>query len=904
VQTLQSVAYNSPIMKTKAWLAGLLLSLSLLLIISAQVPEDRGAMGLSQVLRRLDTIASVLHTGAHPDDENSALLAWLSRGRGVRTAYLSATRGDGGQNLLGTELFESLGVIRTEELLAARRADHGEQFFTPVYEFGFSKSSDEAFEKWGREQLLGDFVRVIRQFRPEIIISRFRGTTADGHGHHQAAGIMTQEAFKAAADPARFPEYGQPWQAKKLYLSGGGGVQANAQGGAPAPVTIAVNTGEFDPALGRSYAEIAAEGRSLHRSQGQGSLQNRGPNTTTLQLIQKTVDVADSADLFAGVVYKLPDLAQLEPALGSDLNQLEQRVTAIRQKANLTSPAALVPELTAALRQLEQIESRATNEHARFLLERKEADFQEAIRLAAGLVLDVIASDETVVPGQEFNLTVSVVNGGPYTYPGADIKFELPTGWEATLQPPPPAAASGARGGRGGRGGGAVGGAAGARGGGRGGATAVSSPSGPITPGEKYDQVYTIKVPATTVAFTQPYWLREPRRGDRFVWPAGSPTNMPFDPPLLMTRATLNVDSAPIVMDKAAEFRSNDRMYGEQRAALKVAPALSVRLTPEVAVIPLSGRRQKEFTVEVDNQSTNAVDGEVRLVVPNGWTVTPATRPLKFARQGERTSVQFMVTAPAAGGDFKVRAVARLGAQEFQSGYTTVAYPHIEKHYIYAPAESTVEVFDVRTGISSVGYVEGVGDTVPDALRQLGIQVTMLTPQDLATGDLSKYPTIVLGVRAYFAREDVRAYNNRLLEYVSNGGNLVVQYNRSEDVGNVQYGPYTFTINNGDRVTREDAPVTVLQPSHSIFNVPNKITPSDFQGWVQERGTYFMRTFDPRYTPLLESGDPGEMPLRGGLVTVKYGKGTYTYTGYVFFRQLQAGVKGAYRLFANLVSLE
>jgi hypothetical protein len=263
-----------------------------------------------------------------------------------------------------------------------------------------------------------------------------------------------------------------------------------------------------------------------------------------------------------------------------------------------------------------------------------------------------------------------------------------------------------------------------------------------------------------------------------------------------------------------------------------------------------------------------------------------------------------MVTAPAAGGDFKVRAVARLGAQEFQSGYTTVAYPHIEKHYIYAPAESTVEVFDVRTGISSVGYVEGVGDTVPDALRQLGIQVTMLTPQDLATGDLSKYPTIVLGVRAYFAREDVRAYNNRLLEYVSNGGNLVVQYNRSEDVGNVQYGPYTFTINNGDRVTREDAPVTVLQPSHSIFNVPNKITPSDFQGWVQERGTYFMRTFDPRYTPLLESGDPGEMPLRGGLVTVKYGKGTYTYTGYVFFRQLQAGVKGAYRLFANLVSLE
>src|SRR5688572_9467596 len=308
-------------MKSKALMFGLFLSLFAFFVVAAEIPEDRGAMGLSQALNRLDVVASVLHTGAHPDDENSALLSWLSRGRGVRTAYLSATRGDGGQNLLGTELFEALGVIRTEELLAARRADRGQQFFTPVYEFGFSKSSDEAFEKWGHEQMLGDFVRVIRQFRPEIIVSQFRGTTADGHGHHQAAGILTQEAFKAAADPNRFPEYGQPWQARKLYLGGRGGggaqqaaqqpnaqqnAQQNAQPVAPPPVTISMNTGEFDSALGRSYSEIAAEGRSLHRSQGQGSVQNRGPNTASLQLVQKTVNVADDADLFAGVVYKLP----------------------------------------------------------------------------------------------------------------------------------------------------------------------------------------------------------------------------------------------------------------------------------------------------------------------------------------------------------------------------------------------------------------------------------------------------------------------------------------------------------------------------------------------------------------------------------------------------------------------
>ena len=894
-----------PVMKIRAAIFGLLLLSYALLVVPAEVPEDRGAMGLSQALNRLDVIASVLHTGAHPDDENSSLLAWLSRGKGARTAYLSATRGDGGQNLLGTELFEALGVIRTEELLAARRADHAQQFFTPVYEFGFSKSADEAFEKWGREALLGDFVRVIRQFRPEIIVSRFRGTSADGHGHHQAAGIITQEAFKAAADPARFPQYGKPWQAKKLYLNagGGGGAQGNAQGqpAGPPPVTITVNTGEFDLALGRSYAEIAAEGRSLHRSQGQGSVQNRGPSNTSLQLVQKSVDVADSADLFAGVLYKLPDLAQLEPSLGADLNQLEQRINAIRQKAVIGKPPDIVPDLIVALRQLQQIRTRVSNDHAKFLLEQKEGDFQETLRLAAGLVLDVLAEDETVVPGQELEVTVSIVNGGPYTFTGASLGFDLPPGWQAT----PGARQRDDQAGRGGRGVQA----AGARGGGRGGGgrggpapTAAAQP-GVVSPGQKYDQVYTVKVPAGAT-FTQPYWLREPRKGDRFIWPDGSAVNMPFDPALLITHAKVTYDGAVIAMDKPAQFRSSDRMYGEERAQVKVVPALSLRLAPDVAVIPLGGKRQKEFTVHIENQSTTTVDGDVRLVVPAGWAVTPMTQPLKFARQGEKASVQFTVTAPAAAGDFKVRAIARVGTQEFQQGYTVVAYPHIETHYLYSPAESTVEVFDVKTGISSLGYVEGVGDTVPDALKQLGINVTMLSPQDLASGDLSKFPTIVLGVRAYSAREDLRTYNKRLLDYVSNGGNLVVQYNRAEDFGNLQFGPYPFTVNNNDRVTKEEAPVKVLQSSHPLFNVPNKITPSDFDGWVQERGTYFLRTWDPKYTPLLESGDPGEMPLQGGLVTVRYGKGTYTYTGYVFFRELPEGIKGAYRLFANLVSLE
>src|SRR5215468_1407593 len=332
-----------------AFILGLLLTtLSKPAIPSVEIAESRGAMGLSQALKRLDVVGGVLHTGAHPDDENSALLAWLARGEGVRTAYLSATRGEGGVNLLGPELFEELGVIRTEELYGARRLDHAQQFFTPNYEFGFSKSAEDTFTKWPHDQVLGDFVRVIRYFKPEIIISRYTGTPRDGHGHHQVAGIITQEAFKAAADPNRFPEYGKPWQAKKLYLNAGMGNNEQNQTGIP------INVGQFDPDLGRSYNQIASEGRSLHRSQAQGSAQDAGPRQTRLQLVQKTVTVSEDAPMFEGVLYKLRDLAALEPAISPNLTDLEQRITSIRQKVNLLHPGDVVSDLAGSLKVLRE----------------------------------------------------------------------------------------------------------------------------------------------------------------------------------------------------------------------------------------------------------------------------------------------------------------------------------------------------------------------------------------------------------------------------------------------------------------------------------------------------------------------------------------------------------------------
>jgi LmbE family N-acetylglucosaminyl deacetylase len=884
-------------MKTKA--VFLFLFILGLTATAAQPSEDRGAMGLAQALNRLDIVASVLHTGAHPDDENSALLAWLSRGQGARTAYLSITRGDGGQNLLGTELFEDLGVIRTEELLAARRLDGAQQFFTPEYEFGFSKTADEGMEKWGHDKVLGDFVRVIRQFRPEIIVSRFTGTPADGHGHHQIAGIITQEAFKAAADPKLYPEYGKAWQAKKLYLNGGGrGGQGQAQGQGqgrgqaqgqgqaqpqpqappqpqvppqpqappqpqPQPAGVTINVGEFDLALGRSYSEIAAEGRSLHRSQSQGSAQNKGPSNTNLQLVQKSIDIADNAGLFDGVIYKIKDLAQLDSSISADVTELESRVTAIRQKVNLLRPAEIVPDLTASLQLLQRVRSRSTNEQVQFLLQQKEADFQEATRLAAGLVLDVVAADETVIPGQTFNLTVSVINGGPNTYSGARISTDLPAGWTMTSQ----------------------------------------RSTGSLQPGQKLDQVFSVTVPSNA-DFTQPYWLKQPRQGDRFVWPEGSSANMPFDLPLLETHAQIDYNGATISMEQPAQFRHTDGMLGEQRSLLKVVPALSVHLSPDIAVIPLAGNHKKEFTVTVENQNPTAVESEIRLVIPAGWTVDPASRTVKFTRQGELATAQFMVTAPATAGNYKVQAIAKSGNQEFKTGYTPIAYPHIETRYVYSAAESKAEIFDVKALVTSVGYVEGAGDKIPEALQQLGVKVTKLSSEDLANGDLSRFPAIVLGVRAYGVREDLVTYNKRLLDYVSNGGTLIVQYNRSAETQRNQFGPYPFTINDNGRVTNEEAPVKILNPAMQLFNVPNKISATDFEGWVQERGNYFLSAWDPKYTPILESADPNEAPQQGGMVIAKVGKGSYVYTGYGFFRQLPDGVPGAYRLFANLISIE
>ena len=844
-------------MKVRLCVTAVLALMVFLSSVSAvQIPEDRGLSGLKQALDRLDVVSSVLHTGAHPDDENSSMLAWLSRGEGARTGYLSATRGEGGQNLLGTELFEALGVIRTEELLAAREFDRAQQFFTPNYEFGFSKTAEETLEKWGEAQLVGDFVRVIRQFRPEVIISRWSGTPADGHGHHQAAGIATMEAFHAAADPNLYPGHGRPWQARKLYMSTRGGRGSDAAG------DVRINVGEYGAALGRSYHELAMEGRSLHRTQSMGAARERGPRFTSLDLVEQVVGGEAGDPIFEGTTQKLLDLANLDPSLRSGLEVLQADIEAIRRNVRLDNPAAILTDLVRALGRLRDIRMETRVEHVGFLLDSKEADFHEAARLAAGVSVEVLASDDAVVPGQEFDLMIAVINNGPFDFSAVRTAIDFPEGWTTDRIPAPVSVASGTR----------------------------------------VEQSLTV-TPDAAASFTEPYWLRESRSDDRFIWPSGDSATMPFEMPLMPSETEVDFEGGSFIIPGHAEYRYVDDLFGERRSLVSVVPEVSVQLTPEGAVVPLSGAREKEFLVTLHNQAPSGGSAQVRLTLPEGWTATPALETVQFSRPGETVAVPFIVNVPARSGEFEVVASVAMGGRSYDRGYSVIAYPHIETRRIYADAKSRVTVFPLETRASNVGYVAGAGDRVADSLTQLGIPVSFLTVDDLSRGDLSVYDTIVLGIRAYAVREDLKAYNQRLLDYVESGGTVIVQYNTYQALED-GYAPYPFSINRPhDRVTVEDAPITFVDPDHPMLNFPNAISEADFEGWVQERGLYFMGDWDDRYIPILGSNDPGEAPKLGGMMVAEIGRGRWVYTGYAFFRQLPAGVPGAYRLFSNMISL-
>lgn len=858
-------------------------------------PPDAGTVGTGLALRELDGVGRVLVVGAHPDDEDTSLLTAVARGMGMEAAYLSLTRGEGGQNLIGPELGEGLGIVRTGELLAARELDGARQFFTRAYDFGYSKSAEETFRHWPREEILRDVVEVVRRFRPHVMVSIFSGTPGDGHGQHEVAGIMAREAFEAAADPERFPDAGSPWAPLKLYR------RAWRDPGADA---IPVETGRFDPLLARSHFQLAMESRSQHRSQDMGTTRPLGSRVSSLIPMESRVPGDGDAGLFAGVDTMLSGLlagAEASEATRRELDAYGRAVGEARGALAALEPEAAAGALAEAFERIrgarmalpgkERVEVTPPS-----ALRRRQQRTGEALLAALSVVTDVRVDDGLLVPGQEAEVVAELWNGGGSTLENARADLVLPPGWTVRE------AAAASHGGGGGPGRSPVEGM-----------LRASGPVGRLEPGELARWTFSVRVPEDAGP-SRLYYLAEERNGDLYRWPEEGPARelrgLPRDPPLI--RGVLETDARlptgetveGLRTTRPATVRDVDKALGEVRRPVLVVPALSLSVAPGGLAWPEGSSDGREVTLHLRSEAPGPIEGTVRLEGPDGWRMDPSSAPFRL-EEGRRSLDLAVRVTPGAGvepGEHVFRARADVdGGPTFREGFTLVDYPHIPRAALFEPARLTVSMFPVRVaGGIRVGYVMGSGDDGPEAIRQMGVEVELLDP---AAQELDPFDVIVLGIRAYETRPDLVAANERLLRWVEAGGTLVVQYNKYE-FPRGGFAPHPLDIHRPhDRVTDPRAPVTLLEPDHPVLSRPNRITAADFDGWVQERGLYFLGEWDERYTPLLAMADPGEEPKRGSLVVTEVGDGHWVYTGLAFFRQLPALVPGAYRLFANLLSL-
>ena len=879
------------------------------------VTTMRGKPALELMLRKLDTVGTFMMTTAHPDDEDNGMLAYYAHGMGFRTALVAATRGEGGQNEIGPELFEALAVLRTEELLAAHRLDGAEQYFTRAVDFGYSFSVEETFEKWGKQEILGDYVRMIRTIRPDVIVG-FVFDGAGGGQHHQASSRLTAEAFRAAADPHAFPEQIQkerlrPWQAKKFYYTAGfggpgpRGEPAALTGEGASRVLPFTASDAYDPLLGRTFNEVGAEARSMHKCQGmsqllplpasQGNQGFGGPRGYRLRdtVLPDGVNREDR-DPFDGVDTGITSLAgfagtEAPPALSSTLDRIRTTVSDARKAFDAGGAAATVPSLVRGLSAVRELRTNLVNmpvsADARYEIDHrlklKDAQFAEALRLAAGVQLDAIARDGIVVPGQNLQVDLMIANRSgsiPVMISRRAVAgFETPAELckdDVLLRGPETRSAC----------------------------------------------AIAVRIPADA-RFTAAHFTYAPDTA-RFIVDPDVPPGLPFRPTPFTATFTLNIAGADVSATLPVQFRSEaDIFSGEKRAEIHVVPKFAATVSPAIAVVPLPSTSlgagkpgpttEREVRVTVTSHATTAAKVEVQLDLPRGWSATPASAPVSFTREDEAMTVRFRLLAPSGPmlkpSDVVVKARIADGAARYSDGYQVVEYPHTTRRHVLRAPEVVVKALDVKVKPNlTVGYVMGVGDEIPQALEQLGARVELLDADDLAWGDLNRFDVIMTGVRAYERRPDLRANNQRLIEYARAGGTVIVNYNKFE-FNEAQYGPYPGKVGR-ERVTDENSVVRVLQPQHPVFTTPNRLTDEDWKGWRQERGLYFFDTAgrDPQIVDLLELEDPfpyNQGPQRGALVEAKVGQGRWIYLGLGLWRQLPAGTDGAFRLMANLISL-
>jgi len=810
----------------------------------AQTPASYNAADILQQLEKLKTVGSVLYIAAHPDDENTRLLAYLANEKKYRTGYLSLTRGDGGQNLIGDEQGIDLGVIRTQELLAARRTDGAEQFFTSAYDFGFSKNPDETFRFWNKEQVLSDVVFVIRKFQPDIIITRFPTTGEGGHGHHTASAILAQEAFDMAGDPSRFPEQlklVKPWSPKRLLWNTFNFGSANTI----RDDQFQVEVGQYNPYLGKSYGEIASESRSQHKSQGFGVAANRGESR---EYFNPQKGPRPEKDLLEGVTTnwsRFPGTADIGAAIDSIISAYDPK-----------NPERIVPVLAELHKRI-----RTDNNIEPTWKIAKLKEIGEIVKAAAGLWLSATTAQPTVVSGEELPVLISINKRLP-----AQILLNRFSTWTN-------------------------------------GEDSVKRMELPTNRNVQLNR--NLSVNESAEHNTQPYWLRKPMKPGYFDIQKLEDVGRPENPPLITVEIELDVNGELFNYSIPVQYRFTDPVKGEIYQPIQLVPAVEVKTSPEIMLFSKGKTTTQQMEIVVTaNRPFEA--GKLKVVTTAGnqirftTTVKEALAKGQSVRLTESISNATLANGPIAA----AKTVVEVDGQRFDRDKRTIQYDHIPvQHYFYHDSVRLINV-DLKTAGKKVGYIPGAGDKVPQALQQMGYEVTMLNEDDITVENLKKFDAVITGVRAHNIHSFLQNRYNILMNYIREGGNLVVQYNTNNQIGPVKanIAPYPFTITR-NRVTDETAEPIFLKKDHRVFTYPNLISKTDFDGWIQERGIYFADQLAPEYETVLAFADPGEKPHNGSLIIAQYGKGTFVYTGLVFFRQLPAGVPGAYRLLANIIAL-
>ncbi len=801
----------------------------LLILISfsavAQTSVQLSSSEIKLAIKKLNTVGRALYIAAHPDDENTRLLAYLAKEKKFRTGYLSLTRGDGGQNLIGNEQSELLGLIRTQELLAARRTDGAEQFFTRAIDFGFSKNPEETFKIWDKEQILADAVWVIRKFRPDIIITRFPEDSRAGHGQHSASAIIAREAFFAAADPERFPEQLdelQAWQAKRIVwnTSSFGGNSTN-----PAE-QIRLDIGAYNPLLGKSYGEIAAESRTNHKSQGFGAASQRGE---AVEYFTHTAGIPAKADIFEDIRTDWDAIPG-----GKEIGRMIQ---AVDQNFNMDKPWMSTAELVKVFTSISKLPEAYWREH-------KLLEVKDLIAATAGLWFESYSDRAIVTVGDSIAIRSQVIVQSP-----AEIRLRSLNGRPADRS---------------------------------------------LKPGNLIS--ITSKTPAP--AITDPYWLHDDHPIGMYTVSGRDLVGQPENPAPATVVYTFVIHDTEISYESPVVFKYTNQVRGEIYQPLVVAPPVTATV-PDKAYV-FAGNTAKTINILL-KAFKEGVTGIIKPALPDGWQAEPAQVPFEFSRAGEERTVQFIVRPGGNSSSGVLSFNMNIDGTVYNRGSRTIAYEHIPSQTLFPLASARVERVDLKTGGKKIGYIAGAGDLVPEALAQIGYQITSLSENQILGTDLSQYDAIIAGVRLYNVNERMNVIQPKLMDYVEKGGTLLVQYNVSSPLRIQELGPYPFRISR-DRVTDENAAVRFIARDHPVLNYPNKITEKDFEGWIQERGLYFTSDADNRYTRILSMNDPGETPKDGSLLVADYGKGRFVYTSLVFFRELPAGIPGAYRLFVNLIT--